>query len=124
MEKDYQLMDYNLVEEFFKGFNAEDIKNFYCADLTNYNISWIPGPTLYIIEGYFEIDDEKWAAYTKDYDWLEAPAGDTPNLFADDAPCIWMQSYAWNDDHRPKGINGKYYICDKNRMVFFSLFKD
>jgi hypothetical protein len=123
MNKDYQLADFHSVEGFFKGIDAEDIKNFYYADITNYNASWVPGPTVYIIEGYFEFDNEKWDSYISDYKWFEVSASDTPNIFENDIPSRWLQSYAWNDEHRPKGINGKYYINTENRVVFFSLFK-
>ena len=123
-DKEYLPTDFSTVENFFTGFDVNDIINFHCADLTNYGAAWIPGPNVRAIEGYFELDEGKWDAYTKDYVWYEVRASNIPKIFGAETCSCWFESYAWNDEHRPKRIYGEYYICNKNKLVYFSLLSD
>jgi hypothetical protein len=127
IKNDYQLADFNSLEKYFQSFfdlfDTKDIMKFYYANLTNHSVDWIPGPSVYIIEGYFEVCAERWDFYTKNHDWVEVSASDNPNIFGDNI-FHWFKSNTFDEEHKPKRIYGRYYICNEKKIIFFSLFRD
>lgn len=120
MKINYTSADFSEVKDFFNGFAEGDVLNFHYANLTNYN-SRVPGPTMYTIEGYFELSEENWGKYVVGTDWLEVKEPYRPQISDSSANYKWLQSFTWNDIHRGKRIYGGFNICNEARIVFFSL---
>lgn len=122
----YQPGDFSAIEELSKGFDPDDIENFHYADLTIYN-SRIPGPTPYVLEGYFQIREQAWDSYMKPYEgkWIEVMASDYPGTAGmDTASYQWLFCPSWDTEHKAERIGGGYNICEETRTIFFQLTRD
>jgi len=120
MEREFQAGNFIDFEEFFEGFDANHIQNFYYYTSTS-DRSIVPGPTLFTIIGYFEIIEEFWDYYIEGYSWMNHPPSMDPDIPGLDYSFNWMENLLWDRKHIPQGVYGGFWVCKENRMVYFSL---
>ena len=122
--KVYTPAEFSSFETWFSGFDEEHIENFHYANITIYYPEFsVPGPTVYRIQGFFNIKEEYWSLYVDvkthdNYRWKVIEPHEIPSIYNTD-DYLWIYNSGWSDKHTGEKLGGEFCIDIDKRMVWF-----